>query len=217
VLVRTHRNSVPEVGTSGTSPSPSERTLATIARGGVLLPSAKERCTPRACSECAIAPIRARGAVTISPTTGRSVAMRVTARSPTIMPASALTSSVNIIHVPAAPSSSSWLNTAATRMRHAGIGRTRRSGASTSSAGLITAGNAAPAPAGCAAPAPEGFAAPAPAGCAAPAPCAAPCASPTPKLARTWRRSWTVSSARRTRSSAAIARVLTRAWPTGRP
>jgi hypothetical protein len=187
--VRSQR-SVAEPGISGSTSSSSERNADTVLGAGTRAPSANVRCTPRLASSAATAGSEPVGIRTIRPTSRVFVCTRDSGCTCRIAEATADTSSVDIIHMPAPSKSTSWVVSATARRRHRGIGRTRHGAASTTSAAAASSAAAGRALDACPASA---------------------------KLARTCARSSLVSLASRTMSSAAIARVFTRAWPTGRP
>ena len=133
-----------------------------------------------------------RGTRTITPTSGAEVFTWASGFTRRIIVATAVTSSVDITQVPTPRSRTSWVANATARSRQRGIAFTRQGACRTTSA----AGESRSA-----------------ARSAAPGRCSAPVL----KLACTYSRSCLVSLASRTRSSAAKARVFTRACPTGSP
>jgi hypothetical protein len=160
-------------------------------REGTPESSAKDTWIPFAASADATETMSPEGACTITPTSGCVVVTWTSSWTCSSLSATAVTSSVDIIHEPMSSNSVSWVANATRRSRQRGIGRTRRGACSTTSTAdgwLMTW--AASSAAGDCPPASEPSSA---------------------KLASTWVRSSSVSFARRSRSSAAIARVFSRA------
>jgi len=188
--VRTQRSGA-EPGTSGRSSSPSPRSVAIRCGVGTPASSANDARIPRAASPAATSGSSRAGAWTIRPTSRWRVLTCFSGLTPRNLLATAVTSSVDIIHEPAAITSASWVTSAASRSRHLGIARTRRGVFSTTSTAAGSSAASVPA-------------------------CVAAGASEA-KVARTCSRSSRVSLARRSSCSEAIARVFSRACPTGSP
>jgi hypothetical protein len=131
--VRSQRSRLAETGICGTICSPSARIWLTVAALGVLPSSAKETCIPRLESSPAIAVMSATGARTMIPAACRLVWTRVSGSALRIMLASALTSSVDMIHVPTPKSISNCTESVTIATLQTGRGNTRRGGSSTMS------------------------------------------------------------------------------------
>jgi hypothetical protein len=123
---RTQRSSGPESGISASSSSPAARTEAMVARGGTVPPSANDTWIPCAASVEATAETSFAGARTIMPTSRWLVFTRESGCTCRITPAIAVTSSVDITHVPTVSSSTALIARATVRSRQRGIWRTCR-------------------------------------------------------------------------------------------
>lgn len=88
---------------------------------------------PREASSEATMAMSPAGTCTITPTLRCAVLMCVSGCTCRTRAASAVTSSVDIIHEPTPKSSASWVAAATRRSRQPGIGRTRRGTSSTTS------------------------------------------------------------------------------------
>lgn len=183
--VAIQRKNVPVAGISGTISSPEARTSAMVADEGAR-PSAIDAWMPAPASWRATGTAMRAGTLTISPTSGALVCTWRTAVTRIRTLAKPVISSVESVHVPITATSAAGSPKATARTRQRGSARTRRGAPSTTSA------------------APGG-------GASAAGAHASPFSVPARKLARTCSASSSVSSARRTSSSFAIAQVFNRA------
>jgi hypothetical protein len=119
--VRTQRRAA-DPGTSGSSSSPSECSIAIVGRDGTAPSSAKETWMPRPASSEATSDISLLGTRTITPTSGWLVFRCESGCTCRILVARALTSSVDITHVPTPSNSKSCVLSATARSRQGGIG-----------------------------------------------------------------------------------------------
>ena len=131
--MRTHRSAA-RPGSSGRTSSPSARSVAIVDAEGTLPESENDAWMPAAASLAAVRGTSCAGMRTISPTSGRSVLTCSSGCTCRILLATAVTSSVDIIQVPAPSSRNSCEATAAACSRQRGMGRTRRGAPRTTSA-----------------------------------------------------------------------------------